>query len=61
MNEYEIETKYTKEWIEQSLVERDVMDNKLQVLWSEIMDLREESVRQALIANGWTPPETKED
>ena len=38
-----------------------VVDKQKTLLWREVMNLRDEGVRQALIEMGWTPPTSTSD
>lgn len=52
-NVYKVETKFNKDMIIQ---ESGFKDSDLSNITEEILNLKEESVRKALILLGWTPP-----
>ena len=52
----EVETKFNKEIIEQNTVIKDHSGKTVEKLATEIVFLREQGIREALIALGWTPP-----
>lgn len=59
MIKYTIETKYNKDIIEQTIMERDELQDSFKVLWRDSIKLKEEGMRKALMEIGWTPPEDK--
>lgn len=58
-SKHRIRTEFNKDIIKHTTFEDNILYDTSVKLLEEIMDLKEEATRQALIANGWTPPEDK--
>lgn len=54
---FKVETLYNKDLIIQDVVMTDPIGNFVQRVSREVIEHKEEGVRQALIALGWAPPE----
>lgn len=54
---YAVKTSFSKDQIEQDLLLHDDLNKTVKKISTEVMNLRDSGVREALIKLGWTPPE----
>jgi hypothetical protein len=56
---YKVDTFFNKDLIIQEVKYVDTVENTQTIISRQVMDLKDDGVRQCLISLGWTPP--KED